>query len=455
MLTMRGMAIAILLFSACGDDSAQPPDAAPTPDAPMIDAAPPDAAIDAQRFLSTGDNQLIESETHVASDGNGNVVAAWIGISIGNSTNGYAISHDRGASWSHATHLDAPGGRESSDPVVAADSTGAFFMSWVAFNRDAQQNPIDMHVYVSRLAHGGTTFGTPVEVSNPTNTTIQDKPWVTTDNADNVLVTWGDLGNFPDFAGAQGLQFARSTDHGATFSRTTIIAPTDGKFRNLAFPCVDRTAAGAPYYVVTTSGMARAPQEDIELHRSADSGATWAKTTTDPAADAVFMDPTCAVHGTDVWIAYASGNSAFNTSSSPQADSVKLVHAHDAAGTVTFDATSTVASGPTGTLYLNPQLARTAGGTLEVAFYSGIPNMPATLEHASSTNGTTWTRTPLPVMPGVFTLDRTMRTWLGDYIGGFAADGYLYVSYADNSTACMNAPQLKCVHIAFTRTSSP
>src|SRR5262249_3889780 len=157
-------------------------------------------------------------------------------------------------------------------------------------------------------------------------------PWVTTDNADNVLVTWGDLGNFPDFSGANGLQFARSTDHGMTFSRTTIIAPTDGKFRNLAFPCVERTAANAPYYVVTTSGMARAAQEDIELHRSADSGATWAKTTTDPAADAVFMDPTCAAHGSDVFIAYASGNSLFNSASSPEADSVKFVHAHDNAG---------------------------------------------------------------------------------------------------------------------------
>src|SRR5262249_11387313 len=141
--------------------------------------------------------------------------------------------------------------------------------------------------------------------------------------------------------------------------------------------------------------------------------------------------------------------------------SVKLVHGHDTAGVVTFDAASTVASGPTGTLFLNPQLARTAGGTLEVVYYSGIlnvspmPPLPATLEHAHSTDGTTWTRTPFADMPGVFTLDRTKRTWLGDYIGGFAADGFLYVSYADNSLNCAAAPQLKCVHIAFTRTSSP
>src|SRR5262245_36621987 len=112
MLTMRGMAIALLLFSACGDDSAQPPDAA-VPDAPMIDAAPPDAAPDASKYLSTGDNQILESETHVASDGNGNLVAAWIGISAATSTNGYAISRDRGATWSHAAHIDSPGGRES------------------------------------------------------------------------------------------------------------------------------------------------------------------------------------------------------------------------------------------------------------------------------------------------------------------------------------------------------
>src|SRR5262249_14113623 len=156
-------------------------------------------------------------------------------------------------------------------------------------------------------------------------------------------------------------------------------------------------------------------------------------------------DPTCAVHGADLWIAYPSGNSAFDRVNTPAADSVKLVHGRDTAGVIAFDATATVASGPTGTVYLNPQLARTANGTLEVAFYSGVPNMNATLEHAHSTDGTTWTRAAL-AMPGMFTLDRTKRTWLGDYIGGFAADGFLYVSYADNSFQCAVATQLKCAH---------
>jgi hypothetical protein len=445
----------VILLPACGDDAAQPPDAPPMPD-----AAPPDAAIDAapdaRAYLSTGDNQVLESETHVASDGNGHLVAAWIGINNLGSTNGYAISQDHGLTWSRPTHIDSPmngtNNRESSDPVVASDSAGRFFMSWVGFQRDTQQQPIDMHVYVSTLAAGGTAFGTPVEVSNPANTTIQDKPWVTVASDDSVLVTWGDLGNFPDFTGANGLQFARSTDHGATFTHTTLANPGDGKFRNLAFPCVDR--AGGAYYAVTTSGMARAAQLHVELWRSADSGATWAKPTADVATDAVFMDPTCAVHGSDVFIVYPSGNSPFNTTSSPQAVSVNSVHAHDNAGTITFDATATVATGPSGTFYLNPQLARTAQGTLEVVFYSGVPNMPGLLEHAHSTDGTNWTRDMLE-MPGTFTLDRTARTWLGDYIGGYAADGFLYSSYADNAGACSGAPALKCVHIAFTRTPSP
>jgi hypothetical protein len=392
-------------------------------------------------LLSIGDMQILESETHVASDGNGNLVAAWIGINQFTSTNGYAISHDHGGTWSCAKHVDSPpngtNNRESSDPVVAVDSSGRFFMSWVGFQRDAQQNPTDMHVWVSALPAGGTTFGTPVEVSNPTNTTLQDKPWVTVASDDSVLVTWGDLGNLPDFSGANGLQFARSADHGATYTRTTLAPPTDGKFRNLAFPCVDR--AGGAYYAVTTAGMARAAQLSVELWRSADSGVTWAKPATDAATDAVFMDPTCAVHGSDVFITYPSGSSPFNTSSSPQATSINFVHAHDAAGTITFDAASTVATGPSGTFYLNPQLARTAQGTLEIVFYSGVPNMPGALEHAHSTDGTTWTREML-AMPGTFTLDRTARTWLGDYIGGFAADGFLYVSYADNATACAAAP---------------
>src|SRR5262245_45814705 len=104
---MRGtLVLALLVLPACGDDTQPMPDAAMPDaaiDAPMPDAAPPDGS----PFLSTGDNQILESETHVASDGSGNLVAAWIGISANNSTNGYAISHDRGLTWSHATHLDA------------------------------------------------------------------------------------------------------------------------------------------------------------------------------------------------------------------------------------------------------------------------------------------------------------------------------------------------------------
>src|SRR5262245_1638070 len=91
---MRWLGVLAVVAMGCGDDAAQA-------DAAEPDAAEPDAAVDAAvdaapdgPFISSSAETLIESETHVAADGAGNVVAAWIGIRSASTSNGYAISHD-------------------------------------------------------------------------------------------------------------------------------------------------------------------------------------------------------------------------------------------------------------------------------------------------------------------------------------------------------------------------
>ena len=410
-----------LLFSACGDDNGMqtpPLIDAPAIDAAMPDAAPPDAAIDAPSFISQPSSTLHEHEPMIAATGQGTVVGAWIGYFSNITTNGYAVSHDDGMTWSRPQQIDAPGARGSGDPVVAVDSAGNFYLTWIGFLRDSQGNATDIHVYLSAMPAGTSTFGTPVEVTDGTAASV-DKNWVTVLNDGTVLVTWANL-NPATYA----IWSATSTDHGATFTRQVV---RSGGFANLAFPCTDVTAAGSPVYVTFTTGGG------IGVRKSIDNGATW---TVVPgvANDGVFQDPTCAVHApNEVWVLYPQGTAATMSGFTTPADSVVIAHSTDAGGSW---ATHVTVNDPTSTdKYLLPQLARSTAGHLHAVWYQGMVNMPATLVHAVSTDdGATWTRTTAR-MTGSFTTNRASASWLGDYIGIFAAGSGIYVDYGDNSLA--------------------
>jgi hypothetical protein len=328
--------------------------------------------------------------------------------------------------------IDSPHtGAVASDPVVAVDSTGHFYLTWVGFVRTGSgQGVTDMHVYVSKLG-ANDTFGTPVETSDPNNSMATlDKPWITVDAADRVLVTWADFGT--------GLKFARSTDGGATFTSSTIVM---GGGRNLTFPCTDPANASAPYYVTYSAG------QNVGLRHSTDGGMTWATVGTNPpATDGTFQDPTCAVSGNDVWVAYPTdAGGGGGATSTPPGGSVKVAHSTD--GGMTFTGVL-VSDGPSGTVYLNPYLVRTPGGKLEVIYYQGAMSMPGTLMHAESTDsGATWTTSQL-AMIGTFTLDRAAGAWLGDYEGLFAAGGNVYTVFGDNSMSNLT-------HIRFRKFAVP
>jgi len=300
--------------------------------------------------------------------------------------------------------------------VVAVDPQGHFYVTWVGFVRTGGQGATDMHIYVSKLG-AMDTFGTPVETSDGSTTSSLDKPWITVDGAGAVLNTWADLGN-----GA--LLFAKSTDGGATFTRSTIVSNGG---RNLMFPCSDPATPTGPYYVTYIAGS------NVGVRRSMDGGTTWALVVPNaPATDAVFQDPTCAVHGNDLWVAYAQGTQGFTSASTPPGDAVHVLHSPDSGAT--YGAAVTVSNGPSGSEYLLPQLTRTAGGKLEMIYYQGAgEGSPATLVRAESADqGATWTSSAA-YMPGTFTRNRAAVSWLGDYEGLFAAGGNLYSVFGDNT----------------------
>lgn len=372
-------------------------------------------------FTSKGASSY-EAQTSLAADGKGGVLASWIAFfTDGSSAIGYTVSRDGGETWTAPAYAKSPDGRLASNPVVAVDGQGRFSLAWLGFRPDALTP--DEHVYVARLDAASETFGAPVVASDDGSATNRDfdKPALAVDANDNLLLTWA------DFTGASGgtppsLTFARSID-GTSFTRTTVVA--DASFGNLAALCLDSSAGpAAPLYLVHLGAGAT-----VTLRRSVDQGKTWAPLAV-PATSVVFQDITCAAHGSDLWITYASGTAVFSPSQDSPGDAVSVVHS--ATGGDAFDQPVTVSNGGAGAQYLFPQIARSPAGDLLVAYYQGKVDGPVKLMVASSKTGAAWTSAALGTA-GNFTVDRTLASWLGDYLGLASTAAGTFASYTENS----------------------
>jgi hypothetical protein len=386
-------------------------------------------------FSSEG-GSVYETQTSVAADTSGGIVATWIAFSANNtSAIGYAVSRDGGKHWTPPQTIESPGGGLASNPVVVADSQGRFTLAWLGFKLDAV-NP-DEHIYVSRLDGQTEKFGSVVVASDDDNKTIYDldKPSLTIDATDALLLTWA------DFTGSGSgtpvsTKFARSAD-GQTFNRVTVT--NDATFGNLAYVCVDTTAgASATLYLVHLGANGT-----VTLRTSVNQGQSW-ETRPTPATSTVFQDITCAVKGANLWIAYASGAAVFTPGEDSPGDAVQVMHS--ANGGTAFDAPVTVSDGPAGDQYLYPRLVRAPSGKLEIVYYQGTVGSPAKLVLASSPDGKVWSTSPVATA-GTFTVDRTIASWLGAYVGLAIPADKGYTTYADNSS--------NKAHIAFAEVALP
>jgi hypothetical protein len=372
-------------------------------------------------FSSEGTSSY-ETQTSIAADKQGNVAAVWIAFNADNTSSiGYALSHDGGGHWSAPKTISSPGGRLASNPVVAVDSKARFTLAWLGFRIDA--NKPDEHVYVSRTFDQTDTFSSPLNASDDDNAATYDldKPELKVDASDALLLSWA------DFTGsAQGtppsLKFAHSAD-GQSFQRVTVTA--DNTFGNLASLCLDASVGPSATLYMVHLGANGA----IALRTSVNQGQSWELRPT-PATQAVFQDITCAVHGSDLWVAYAAGAAKFDPTHDSPGDSVQIMHSPDAGQT--FDPPVVVSDGAPTDQYLFPQLARGPNGKLGIVYYQGAVGSPAKLVLASSTDGKKWGTSPV-AMPGTFTVDRTIASWLGAYIGFAIPVDKGLVTYADNS----------------------
>ncbi len=361
-------------------------------------------------FTSQGTGSFWESESHVAADATGaHVAVAWIAIHLTTSRIGYSISHDGGATWTAPVDITAAGGRRAGDPVVAFDSEGRAFLVWVSYLHDAIGMPSDMHIEIAATAPGGDTFGAPVDVTG--SRPALDKPWLVVDGDDHVVAAWT---NFADTS----LEWGRSDDHGVTFT-TGLLAPPNAHFLTL---CADKVP-GAPIYAAYPDLDTPFDNLTIAVQASTDGGATWgAATIASVGEGALPPTPSCAARGQDVWVGYSRGRWGQSY------DAVRVVHSGD--GGMTWSQPISANDDASGQLVYLPQLSMSSNGRLELSWLEGLVGEPTAVIHASTTDGTAFSRETVAAGVGPFNYRRDIWPWYGDYIGLWSGPDWIYLTYA-------------------------
>ncbi len=140
-------------------------------------------------------------------------------VAIGRSTNG-------GDTWTDS--LIGPAMQIfswQSDPALAVDRNGVFYISVLDFQPDAVQLGDSSYISVFRSMDHGLTWSGPVTVEDSTGPWFEDKEFITVDRTNgpysgNVYVSWT-RGPHP-----WGVLCARSTDGAVTFNDPVLVGPT-------------------------------------------------------------------------------------------------------------------------------------------------------------------------------------------------------------------------------------
>src|SRR5260370_11433613 len=192
---------------------------------------------------------------------------------------GYSSS-DGGNSWAGvALPLPPPIGANGidfgSDPSLAFDTSGNLFYSYIVVYFSNGNGNNGTALAVAKSTDGGKTYPSVNIFSFSSGSDhFNDKPMITADTAlgspfrDNVYVAWDAASGGSTSA---GIRFARSTDHGASFSVQRIDHPS-GPGRAIA--AVPFTGPGGEVYVAWNDIAANT----IAFNRSFDGGVTFGTT---------------------------------------------------------------------------------------------------------------------------------------------------------------------------------
>jgi hypothetical protein len=251
------------------------------------------------------------------------VVAAWrdfrTGVNPPLRRIGYSYSTDGGETWSvsELTPQIIPGAPLSSDPVVAVDTSGNFYIITVSLNESSGNGEL----WVFKSTDQGVTFNQVYEMAS--GPWFEDKEWAATDlnpsspfantiycswtrfsfGTDILLVrstdegvTWntpvqvsdqsGVQGSFPavgpngelyviwlGYNGSGQIMFDKSTDGGLTFGTDKVISNSP----NAWFPHLAVDLSGGPNngYIYATWNDERNGDDDVFVSFSSNGGDTW------------------------------------------------------------------------------------------------------------------------------------------------------------------------------------
>jgi hypothetical protein len=395
--------------------------------------------------ISAKPDSFIESETSTATAANGFVSVAWIDIlQSGGSAIGYVFSTDDGKSFPEPSSVSSPDGRQASDPVLAVDAAGGFYLSWVGYYIDDTGTPSDMHVYVAKAPPGATSFGEPVTVSNlGGNDDFYDKPWITVTNDGTILVTYAVFSNV-----SSKLMAARSKD-GVNWAESTILE-SGSAFYNLAFPCAPQNGTRIyTTYLVLTNVI------KVGLSFSDDQGASWSPLVKSPTVslaeeNVAFTDPSCVAAGNEVWVAYGLTDEplAGGSADTPRLTNIRAVRSSDQGAS--FDLRLEAGDASAAPYFLLPGLVREESGALDVVYYAGTgdEDSEGTFRRARMADPALgFSPSQVIEKPVTYLLARDDPRWLGDYIGVATRGDRLYTSYVVNTDGL--------AHVAFARPALP
>jgi len=388
--------------------------------------------LDKHTVISRSAKSFIEAETHLAAAPDGALCSAWISVlASGSSDIGYAFTRDGGATWTTPLAVNDPSGRDSSDPVVAADAMGNFYVTWISFRRGAGGDASDFVLYVAKAPAGQDKFNTPVRVDTfPSG----DKPWITVTAAGTILAT---VMERP--AGESVLYAHRSVNGGATWTRTEIFTSTAGGQANFVVPCAPKSGSRVWATHLTTEGASGFGQR---LHWSDDDGVTWPVANSKLFADGSSIGPaTCVAKGSDVWVGYGKWTAQPADQEAP-VDEYHVMHTSN--GATLGDVLASDAA--TKQQNLGALAIDDASGELALTYYAGNSDgaTGSVRSVRSKDSGKTWGKSAVVSAPLLFTADRASQKWLGDYVGTVLRGGALFVTYGENAD--------QFTHVAFSKT---